>query len=564
MKATPSLAKLRNIHKEIKKLIEDISIQNNANYLFQPIEDLWRTSEESKLRVDVLVVDEENSSSLVERLISDISAEELETLKEKGKLELTRGNVNYRLHDEDHFPAKSTKSLPYLFKVILCNPEGQEQEDLSYYFQRFAKESAITFIAGGSKEFQRWAKSQLARMTWRVNLVDEDANLTEQVTKYAEEADLVNMIALNLGTRKILSAIESTIENEYKDLSARKISVQNDHMKLKKMGAQRVGQNLFSTLKSNLQRSFSEFENGINERFTELTKNQPGSLYAFIVDQIDGIHQLEEVTSGGETRYMLPSSTLVELEGQAKAGFEEHLQHDVASLNDYLDITTDEINHSFEENDLSNFNVGIQKLSKTDVQLMLNDQFHFDKQHEAKPLKKGFMSFFSAVRQPYMIIIMMVGILGRVIPDMNLWQQWWFIAIIILALGGGLYFAIQGAKKKKIEMEAEELKKVSQWLKAEYKRIFSTIEKDWKSKYFTHAKNQFSEILRQLELDLKNYQQDRSESISEETNLTQRKIQTLETFDKKLKESQRQKAKITTDLSSLGTELKQNFLKLEL
>ena len=115
-----------------------------------------------------------------------------------------------------------------------------------------------------------------------------------------------------------------------------------------------------------------------------------------------------------------------------------------------------------------------------------------------------------------------------------------------------------------MELELEELKKISQWLKAEYKRIFSNIEKEWKTKFIQHAKNEFTEILVQSENELKDFQNQRVESISDETNLTQRKIQTLEAFDKTLKEAQRQKLKVETDLNSLGSDLKQTFLKLEM
>lgn len=575
MSVNASVVKIRNIHKNIQEIIEDISIQNNAKYLFDPIESIWKTFDDSHLRIDVLYLNNDYTLEWLQKIDNKFTDSDLKNLEKDGLITKELEGRFYRVHDADHFPVKSTKKLPYLIKVILCNPDGFDPDDISYFSQRFVKESAITFVKGGDKDFQRWLKSELNKLTWRVVFEKDDDLFEENLKKFEEHSSLINLIALILGTRKILNAIDSTIENEYKDLSARKISVQNDHMKLKKKGSERIAQDLFSTLKNNLQRSFSEFENGINSRFSELTKNQPGSLYSYIIDQIDGIHSLEEAKVGGETKYILPSRTLEDLENESKNGFQEHLEHDVQSLNDYLDITKEEINKVFKENGLNSFNYKIQKLSNSDFLSRLDDQFHFEKQYESKSVKKGFMSFFSAVRQPYMIIIMMVGLLGRMWPKdwlpedengnpIGFYSQTWFLILMFLALVAGIYFAVKSSKKKKKEAEAEELKKVSQWLKSEYKRIFSSVEKDWKSMYFQHGKNEFSDLLRELENDLKNFQQDRSESISTETNLTQRKIQTLEAFDKKLKDSQRKKAKVLSDINGLSSDLKQSFLKLEI
>ena len=94
--------------------------------------------------------------------------------------------------------------------------------------------------------------------------------------------------------------------------------------------------------------------------------------------------------------------------------------------------------------------------------------------------------------------------------------------------------------------------------------MFSNIERDWKTKYFKHAKTEFTEIISQSESDLKKFQMSRSEQIGDETNLTQRKVQSLEAFDRKLQDSKRLKSKIESDMGALASELKQVFGAIEL
>lgn len=562
MNENSGLTKLKNIHKDLHNLIDDISIQNNVQYLLDPIEQLSKDYSSKKLKVDLLYLTKDRSYEKLHSQLSIYTDDHAQILSENGICLIENENITLRIYDEDHFPIKSVSSLPSLVKILFFEEDDFDQEDLLYYVQRFSKESIVTIVPHHNKEFQRKVKSEINKFSWKVITPDNNVNLLDFINKFAEFTSLINLIGFNLSTKKIVDTVNATIDNEYKDLSSRKISVQNEHMKLKKLGSQRVGQDLYSKLKTNLQRSFSEFENGINQRFTQLTKHQPGTQFSFLMDQIEGIHDLEEINEDNETKYILPKKSLSQFEDISRKGIEEHLKHDVNSLNDYLLIMCEEIDHTFKENNLLGFNHPVKKMSFETVKESIETQFIFEKEHEPKSVKKGAMAFLSAVRQPYMLLIMSVGMLAYIPWFKNLRTVIW--PFIIVALGVGVYFALQKGKKDKEGAKKEEIKRIIQWLKSEYKRIFSNIEKEWKSVYFQHAKTEFSEILLQAENDLKNFQANRVESINSETNLTQRKIQTLEVFDKKLKESQRQKAKVESDLRALATELKQHFLKIEL
>jgi hypothetical protein len=554
-------AKLRNFNNELQKLVDEISIQNNANYLMDPITELWNQFDRNILRIDILYVSKTKTLEELKNWIPEISEDDFDSFTKDGFVEFSQNDVSFRIYDEDHFPIKSSNSLPVLIKLLICEELGYEEEDVLYFSQRFAKESVLLLCKCTNIDLLKAIRSETVKYTWKIHKLEKD-NWNDHFHQLGETKDLINLISLTLSFKKIAEAINSTIDNENKDLSARKISVQNDHMKLKKQSNLRVGQELFSSLKINLQRSFNEFENGINQRFNDLTKNQPGSLYSYILDEIDSIHDLEEVKSNGGTKYTLSKKALKELELKARGGFEEHLTHDVISLNDYLKITVEEIEDSFKNNGLQGFNYSVKGVSKSDMISSIDEEFHFDKQHDSKAIKKGFMAVLSTARQPYMILIMTIGMLSSIPSLTGLRQKIW--PLLILTLLVGIFFAIRGLKKKKIEEKSEELKKVSVWLKSEYKRIFSNIEKEWKTKYFKSAKDEFAEILIRTEEDLRMFQNTRIENISQDTNLIQRKIQTLEVFDKKIKETKKRKSQLETDMQALNSELKQLFIKQEI
>lgn len=554
--------KIRNIHEELQKLVGQVSIQNSAGYLIEPAKTLWSELSEGQLKVDVLCVRDQHEPESLRQILEFLGGEELAQLKSEGKLVYQHNGVIYRIFDEYHFPVKKVDELPVLVKLCVVEAGDYDLEDLTYYTERLVKETALTAFYSQDSQVLNALRKVATGKTWKLMKIKDAAHWTELSEKLIPTAEVLNLLALIVSFSKMNVALESTIENEYKDLSARKIAVQNDHMKLKKMSTTRVGQEMFSSIKTNLQRSYSSFESGINERFNSLTKNQPGSLYSFLMDQIDGFNAMDTVASGTDTKFVLPDTDLDDLKNEIENGITEHLSHDVKSLNDFLQMTIDEINEQFKEVELAQFEYHHRDFSSTEIDRLLESQMGFEREHEPKTMKKGIMAYFSAIRQPYMIIIMMTSVLAPFIG--NIRDKKWFPPVIAIALITGLYFAIKDAKKSKEETLQEELKKVRQWLKGEYKRIFSNLEREWKTRYFQHAKDEFQEIQRMAEEKLRNYQADRGQKISQETNLTQRKMQTLEAFDKKLNEAKRAKGQVESQLRTVRTELKQMFLKTEL
>ena len=562
-----SVTKLKSVYKELQKLGQDISIQNNIGYLVDPIENLWDEYDHNLQKMDVLYMSKEKHIEDIQHFVSDFSAENFEEFLDNGKASVASETATIRIYDEDNFPAKSAQSLPSLVKILICNPEEYEEEDLLYFSQRFAKESVLLVVKSSDVDLQKKLKTTLRKLAWKTMIIEDKETWDILKEKTLTTTGLTNLIGLNINYKKICKALEATINNEYKDLSARKIAVQNDLMQLKKMGNTRVGQELFSGLKLNLQRSYSEFENGIQNRFEKLTRNKSGSMYTYIMDQIDAISDLEKVKSNGETKYFISKRVLADLEDKTNQAFHEHLGGDVVSLNDYFQVTIEEIDSLFKKEGLEGFDLLLDTLSNREVVKQLEDQFVFEKEFDSKSNSKGVMSYFSKARAPIMMLAMLTSTLAifwepddkdtiRDIP------QFKFLAGA--AVIGGIVYLVVSTKKEQEKTQSEELKKAKQWLKAEYKRIFTTIEKEWKANYFEFSKNRLAEILAQAENSLKNYQITKATSVSTKTNLTQRKIQKLEAFDKKLKESKRKKAQIEATISSIESDLKQTFIKLEI
>lgn len=554
--------KLRNIHEELQKLVDQVSIQNNAEYLIEPTQGLWNELNSSPLKIDILIIGGERALLKLKELLEESFDEQVENFLAQGKAVVKTNHAHYRLFDEDHFPAKKSSELPVMLKLCVIEAEGYELEDLTYFVERLAKETALVAFYSDDAEVLNALRKEVSGASWKLTRVKDSAHWQALEQKLNESKDLVNHLGMVLSYSKINVALEATVENEFKDLSARKISVQNDHMKLKKMGTARVGQDTYNTIKTNLQRSYSSFESGINERFNQLNKNQPGSLYSFMMDQVDGIQNLDTVTKGSETTFAMSASSLADLQLELENGITEHLTNDIKSLNDFLEMTVEEVNQQCKEIGLNGFDYQPVKFSDEELNRLLESQMSFEREHDPKVMKKGIMAYFSAVRQPYMIIIMMASALAPFIG--NIREKAWFAPLIAVALITGVYFAIRDTRKGKEQTMQEELKKVRQWLKGEYKRIFANMEREWKTRYFQHAKDQFGEIQRIAEDRLKAFQVERGQQISSETNLTQRKMQNLEAFDKKLNDVKRSKAQLENQLRSLRSELKQYFLKTEI
>lgn len=508
----------------------------------------------------------------VEILVLSQSAPDLEKLGEVGSqlsssdgvYEQHVGGTKIRWHDADHFRPKKVGELQSRLKymVILGNP-NVEDEDFSYALQRVSKDTmgmvvyadasfeSMAFVrTTGSKAGCRVVPKKLEELNLENPMESVDKELLAEIRFYSA------FVALG----KHSEALDLHLDNEKKDFDAKKMTLQKELDTHKRASTKRSGQELFMQIKNQTQRNIAEFERGINDRFNALVKPQAGSLLSLIEDEIDGLTALKEVKDHAGSKLVIPEIDEEILE-RITLTFSNHLSNDVISLNDFLEATVDEIREQAQEIGIEHLHVNYDKMTDNQVGMLVTDLVRYEKEFDSKSIPKGFMAVFSAARQPVMLVVMSVSIVGYFVDQQLVKNSTIFPYIIGAAVILGVYSAVTKTRKEKLVKMNEEVKKAKAYLKAEVKRILSTLEKEWKPQYITFLKSQGQLILEDVEYALRKHQEDSGQKASENLMISQKKAQSLNMQEKELEMGKRDKVNFDTKLKQFVMELKRDLIK---
>lgn len=485
--------------------------------------------------------------------------------QDKQMVEMSEGPYSIRFFGASKFPVVKIDELQPVIKVIYLNDPEIEKEELKYFIDRFSKNTAFLYFVLGPKIEKINPQEFSLEKIWKIQRQSpEEFNNISSFTKNLPESykKVSAFISGVFGLKKLSEFLEIQMQNEQKDLDAKKIAVSKELETNKKSANSKSGQEVFQQIKNNLSKSASEFEKGIGDRFGKITKIQDGSLFYTLEQEIALLKELEEVEVDGEIMLKLPKS-VNQLFGWMEQQLKDHLNNDVISMNDFLAASIEEVKELLEKTGVQAFNIQTEFYDKSKIQPLLDHSIRMEKDFEAKGVNKNFNSLFSAIRQPIFMVMSILMIAG--FAGFN--QQVQFIKnnfpiLIVVLLGFGTYQAFHNISTEKRRKMTEETKKAKQHLSTEVKRILSTVEREWKQPYNDFLKKQIRDIIDNCETELKNYSQRTSQEINDKNLLTQRKMLNINNQEKQFQNGLREKQNFNNKLNNLMAETKLEFHKL--
>ncbi|MFD2202047.1 hypothetical protein [Shivajiella indica] len=553
------VSKIKNALKDLERIAE-FSLEPGALvHLSESLKKIERDISSEIIKMDLLFLGQEEDLEII------LPPEFRSPWQEKQMVELSEGPFSIRIFGPSKFPMVKIDELQPVIKVIYLNDPDIEKEELTYFVDRFSKNTAFLYFVLGTKIGKINPQEFSLEKIWKIQRLspEEFKNISSFTKTLPEPYKKVSaFISGVFGLKKLSEFLEIQMQNEQKDLDAKKIAVSKELETNKKSANSKSGQEVFQQIKNNLSKSASEFEKGIGERFGKITKIQDGSLFYTVEQEIALLKELEEVEVDGEIMLRLPKS-VNKLFGWMEQQLKDHLSNDVISMNDFLSASIEEVKELFEKTGVQAANIQTEYYDKSKIQPLLDHSIRMEKDFEAKGVSKNFNSLFSAIRQPVFMVMSILMIAG--FAGFN--QQVQFIKanfpiLIIALLGFGIYQAFRNISTEKRRKMTEETKKAKQHLSTEVKRILSTVEREWKQPYNDFLKKQIRDIIDNCETELKNYSQRTSQEINDKNLLTQRKMLNINNQEKQFQNGLREKQNFDNKLNNLMAETKLEFHKL--
>ncbi|GAB2607041.1 hypothetical protein [Belliella aquatica] len=553
------VSKIKNALKDIERIAEFSLEPGTLVHLSESLRKIENSISSENIKMDILFLGQNDDLEMI------LPQEFHDLWKENHMVGLSEGPFSIRVFGPSKFPIVKIDELHPVIKVIYLNDSEIEKEELKYFVDRFSKNTAFLYFILGPKIEKINPQEFSLEKIWKVlRQSSEEFNNIVTFTKQIPEPykKVSAFISGVFGLKKLSEFLEIQMQNEQKEIDAKKIAVSKELETNKKSANSKSGQEVFQQIKNNLSKSASEFEKGIGERFGKITKIQDGSLFFNVEQEIALLKELEEVEVDGEIMLRLPKSVnqLFEwMEQQLK----DHLSNDVISMNDFLSASIEEVQELLEKTGVQAANIQTEYYDKSKIQPLLDHSIRMEKDFEAKGVSKNFNSLFSAIRQPVfmvMSILMIAGFAGFN-QEVQLVKDNFNILIVVL-LGFGTYQAFQNISTEKRRKMTEETKKAKQHLSTEIKRILSTVEREWKQPYNDFLKKQIRDIIDNCETVLKNYSQRTSQEINDKNLLTQRKMLNINNQEKQFQNGLREKQNFDNKLNNLMAETKIEFQKL--
>jgi hypothetical protein len=554
-----ALNKLQSASRELKDIASQVLEQSVFQKFTSQVDNVLVVPPQSNLNVELLVLKNDSSDF---SMLGEIG----EHLTQHGRVEQSCGKFNLLIYDMDHFPNRKVGEFYSTTKVLVVADDIDiEDEDFNYIIQRFLKDVKVLELYASEQLLNNQTLLSICKKNvWSfdaLNLSTFDLNHVFQTTD-EKLLGVSQSYAMALSIQKLGETLDIYLENEKKDLDARKLSIQKELDDLKKNSNSRSGQELFMQIKNFVSKSIVEFEKGVNERISSMVKPQTGSLIYLLEDEIETLNHLDEVKEDGQTKLAIPKIK-DDIKEKIHHSFSDHFYNDIASMNDFLQVMVEEIKSQCENIGLLDVHLNYETLPENKFDIALDDLVQYEKEFDAKAASKGFMAVFSAARQPMMIIVMVVSVIGMFMQGQDIRKSPYFLILLALAIIFGIYNAITSGKKEKTSKFKEELKKAKQHLKTESRRIISNIDKEVKPVYSAHLKNQIQQILEDLEYALRIYQENRTQKSSEDLMIAQKKAQTLNIGEKKLDNSTRSKLNFDGKLAQLVNEFQSEIGKIK-
>lgn len=547
------ISKIKNAIKEVERIAESSLESGTMIHISQTLRSLENELLINSSKIDVLILGNELGKEIL------IPADKIEEWSNSYFVSFKLHDFECRVFNPDKFPIVRIDQLPPIIKLVYINDSNLEVEELTYFVNRLANHTAFLYFVIGPDAPQVSSNIFNLEKVWKEQKLSQeefnslDSFLSKLSNSLKKSSTYVSSI---FGLKKISEFLEIQMQNEQKDLDAKKIAVSKELETNKRSANSKSAQEVFAQIKNNLNKSASEFEKGIGERFGKITKVQDGSLFYTIEEEIGLLKELEEEEVDGEIHLRLPDS-VSELLDWMQQELKDHLSNDVISLNDFLMASMEEVKDLLSKAGVNSANLKIDMYDKSKIEPLLEHSLRMEKDFEAKGVSKNFNTVFSAIRQPIfmvMSILMIAGFAGFNQQVQIIKEN--FSVLIIALLAFGTYQAFHNIAVDKRRKMKEETKKAKQYLSTELRRILTSVEREWKQPYNDFLKKQIREIIDDCENELKNYSQKLNQEINDKNLLTQRKMLNINNQEKTFQGAIREKQNFDNKLNNLLLETK--------
>ena len=569
MRATPATAlpTVRQIAGDLLRCVRDAGTLTSPSSLVEDIARLQQYGIESQVDVDVALdvgMTAERCDRVARWLSPQLDGATLaNSTGRRTPIELTgtAGRpVRIVVRAADRLPAQAA-GVPPAPVVVWIVGDGSS-ESISPPELPAEDAPIVVILAPGGEQGLRGEAAAVRGRAWHVEFIDVDALPAwsfEERLGSAPWSPVLDVARADAGARALeamAGVATQVLDHELRGFKAKRTLLQQRVAKLQQKGTSAPAE-VVGDVRSRLQRHFSDFARGLDDRLQSLLAAPNGTLFQEVEEQLAAMPALTREDRLKTTSTRVSPEFEEELLETVHARALAHGSRDLVAMRDMFRLVQTEVEQLLATHGGPPIVLQLQYLTDDRLRKLLDMQVLLQRRYPGELPRAGFFEYVMIARRYQMVFFMFFSAFG--LSFLRTYREF-MIPTAILLLSFGAINVINSVRRERTESLEREMEKAREMLRADLRRMFSEVQRGWTATVAQHLSDQVPLVVGQVESALRESAGRRGEAASEDRQRLQRQLQGLETSERRLQSVSKARDLVANAVAQIRGELRQLFV----
>ena len=349
------------------------------------------------------------------------------------------------------------------------------------------------------------------------------------------------------------SALRLVIEQEQRSMKVKRAIAQQENAKLQQPIASPM--ELIGETRSQLQRSFSEFERTVQEGLRALFLPRVGSLAQVVEQFLLAITKFEELKGEKTISLRLGEPVEAEFFRKIRDACQERCMEDLVRVNELFEGAAARGNAALAAIEAPSFEVQHAIISQLRISRMLDSALRVDRPYRGELPNPGIQEYSQQVKRYLNIVLAVLGTATAGMSTKVLPPKVVMLITIPLTLAGVATLPHR-IKRERAENLAKEFERARDVMRSEARRIFADVEREWMALVGEALRDEQTFYLQQFESSVREGQSRRANELADDKRRLQRQLSGMDSTDKVLAATRRTRDTVETAVTQLRAALR--------
>lgn len=433
--------------------------------------------------------------------------------------------------------------------VLLVAPGVPDETVLAQARGRFL----LLFVGGAVPPPSAGEPSPGAPLVERADPENPGGTLAERLAGPAADPRDGALLAASIlqGAEEVLETAAALLDRGGRELRAKRSSLGIAPARPAPRGAV----DPLAEVKARLARLQSEFERGVGDRLLDLLAQPAGSLTRAMEARLDGLSALEFETKSTHLATKVPAGFERELEGEVRAAFVRHCAADLQAMGDLFRVFGDEVDRLLSDSGGPQLVLPVEYLTDEKIRRMLALTVAIQAQYRGEMPRSGFSEYFASIRKYAMVLVMGASMFG-LSSVVRSYREYTLPITVMLVLWGSWSVA-SSTRLQRVENLEKELDAARAAVRAELRRVFGELSKNWSALVSQHLAEQVAVVVSTLDARMKEHVARAAEEGGREKERAARLVQGLDATEKRLAALAKARVAASGAIPAMRLELRQ-------